>query len=95
MKTQALVDHLSENPINDEYEPLNTYFLDEEINSIEEENPNDNHVRKLYFDGVVNKNGVGLGRFLSHQTNVIILPQNDFDSFLPTAQQNMKLSPWV
>ncbi|XP_075101640.1 uncharacterized protein LOC142177075 [Nicotiana tabacum] len=35
MKAQALVDHLAENPVDDEYQPLSTYFLDEEVNSIE------------------------------------------------------------
>ena len=58
MKTQALTDHLPENPIDDEYEPLKTYFPDEEINSIEEEIPYNDPVWKLYFDGAVNKNGV-------------------------------------
>ena len=32
MKAQAL----AENPVNDDYKPLDTYFPDEEINSIEE-----------------------------------------------------------
>ncbi|XP_019257763.1 PREDICTED: uncharacterized protein LOC109235977 [Nicotiana attenuata] len=30
MKAQALADHLAENPVDDEYQPLNTYFPDEE-----------------------------------------------------------------
>ena len=64
MKTQALADHLAENPIDDEYEPLKTYFPDEEINSIEEEIPDNDPVWKLYFDGAVNKNGVGIGAVL-------------------------------
>jgi len=64
MKAQALADHLAENPVDDEYEPLRTYFPDEEINSIEEEIPDDGHVWKLYFDGAVNKNGVGIGAVL-------------------------------
>nr|XP_019069000.2 uncharacterized protein LOC109120082 [Solanum lycopersicum] len=64
MKTQALVDHLAENPIDDEYEPLKTYFPDEEINSIEEEIPYNDPVWKLYFDGAVDKNGVGIGAVL-------------------------------
>ena len=64
MKTQALADHLAENPIDDEYEPLKTYFPDEEINFIEEEIPDNDPVWKLYFDGAVNKNGVGIGAIL-------------------------------
>ncbi|XP_016553223.1 uncharacterized protein LOC107852670 [Capsicum annuum] len=31
MKAKASVDHLAENPINEKYEPLKTYFLDEEV----------------------------------------------------------------
>ena len=34
MKAQALADHLAENPVDDEYESLNTYFPDEEVNLI-------------------------------------------------------------
>ncbi|XP_060200222.1 uncharacterized protein LOC132628461 [Lycium barbarum] len=44
INAQALADHLAENPVNDEYEPLNTYFPDEEINSVEEEVRDDSHV---------------------------------------------------
>ena len=86
MKTKALADHLAENPIDDEYEPLKTYFPDEEINFIEEEIPDNDPVWKLYFDGAVYKNEWELGQFLSHQTVVIILRQHDFDSFIPTTQ---------
>ncbi|XP_070013111.1 uncharacterized protein [Nicotiana sylvestris] len=35
IKAQALVDNLDENPIDDEYQPLSTYFPDEKVNSIE------------------------------------------------------------
>ena len=31
MESQALEDHLAENPIDEEYEPLKTYFPDEEV----------------------------------------------------------------
>ena len=31
IKTHALVDHLAENSIDDEYEPLKTYFHDKEV----------------------------------------------------------------
>ncbi|XP_070026324.1 uncharacterized protein [Nicotiana sylvestris] len=31
MKAQALADHLADNPVNEDYKPLNTYFPDEEI----------------------------------------------------------------
>ncbi|XP_070005934.1 uncharacterized protein [Nicotiana sylvestris] len=35
MKAQALADHLAKNPVDEEYQPLSTYFPDEEINTIE------------------------------------------------------------
>ena len=36
MKAQALSDHLAENPVDEEYEPLRTYFPDEEVIHIDE-----------------------------------------------------------
>ncbi|XP_070029046.1 uncharacterized protein [Nicotiana sylvestris] len=53
MKAQALADHLAENPIDDEYQPLSTYFPDEEINTIGVVSE-DAHAWKMFFDGVVN-----------------------------------------
>ncbi|XP_070030015.1 uncharacterized protein [Nicotiana sylvestris] len=37
MKAQALADHLAENPIDEEYKSLRTYFPDEEVIMVEEE----------------------------------------------------------
>ncbi|XP_070046998.1 uncharacterized protein [Nicotiana tomentosiformis] len=61
MKAKALAEHLAENPVDDNYEPLSTYFPDEEVNSIEEVVLDDSHVWKMYFDGAVNIKGVGTG----------------------------------
>ncbi|XP_070009596.1 uncharacterized protein [Nicotiana sylvestris] len=44
MKAQALADHLAENLVDDKYKPLSTYFLDKEVNSIEEVVPDDHPV---------------------------------------------------
>ena len=60
MKAQAL----AENPVNDDYKPLDTYFPDEEINSIEELGSNGNQAWKLYFDGATNTKGKGIGAIL-------------------------------
>ena len=68
MKAQALADHLAENPVDNDYEPLRTYFPDEEINSIEEEVQDDMYAWKLYFDGAVNVKGVGIGAVLVSPT---------------------------
>ncbi|XP_019233789.1 PREDICTED: uncharacterized protein LOC109214333, partial [Nicotiana attenuata] len=60
----ALADHLAENPVDNEYMPLSTYFPDEEVNSIGEVVPDDHPVWKMYFDGAVNIKGVGIGAIL-------------------------------
>ncbi|XP_015086940.1 uncharacterized protein LOC107030049 [Solanum pennellii] len=61
MKAQALAYHLAENPIDEEYEPLKTYFPDEEISCIDEDINDNNQGWKLFFDGASNKKGFGIG----------------------------------
>ncbi|XP_070043118.1 uncharacterized protein [Nicotiana tomentosiformis] len=68
MKAQALADHLAENPVDDEYQPLSTYFSDEEVNSVEVI-PEDSNAWKMFFDGAVNAKGVGIGAILVSPTN--------------------------
>ncbi|XP_070010167.1 uncharacterized protein [Nicotiana sylvestris] len=63
MKSHALADHLAKNLADDEYQPLSTYLPDEEVNSVEVI-PEDNNVWKMFFDGVVNAKGVGIGAIL-------------------------------
>ncbi|XP_075101974.1 uncharacterized protein LOC142177388 [Nicotiana tabacum] len=60
MKAQDLADHLVENPVDDEYQPLSTYFPDEEVNS-DEVIPEDTKTCKIFFDGAINTKGVGIG----------------------------------
>ncbi|XP_070008487.1 uncharacterized protein [Nicotiana sylvestris] len=62
--SNGLEDHFAENPVDDEYRPLTTYFPDEEVNSIEEVVSDDHPVWKMYFDGAVNIKGVGIGAIL-------------------------------
>nr|XP_033509043.1 uncharacterized protein LOC108943189 [Nicotiana tomentosiformis] len=57
-----------ENPVDDEYEYLNTYFPDEEVNLVEEVVQDDSQIWKLYFDGAVNIKGVGIGTILVSPT---------------------------
>ncbi|XP_047256065.1 uncharacterized protein LOC124888821 [Capsicum annuum] len=55
MKAQALADHLAENPIDKEYEPLKTYFSNKEVLYVDEFVFEDCHSGwKLFFDGVIN-----------------------------------------
>ncbi|XP_070045966.1 uncharacterized protein [Nicotiana tomentosiformis] len=63
MKAQALADGLAENPVDDEYQPLSTYFPDEKVNSIEVI-PEDTNAWKMFFGGAVNAKGVGIGIIL-------------------------------
>ncbi|XP_070004949.1 uncharacterized protein [Nicotiana sylvestris] len=67
IKAQALADHLAENPVDDEYQPLSTYFPDEEVNSIDMTSE-DTSAWKMFFDGAVNTKGVGIGAILISPT---------------------------
>ncbi|XP_070005460.1 uncharacterized protein [Nicotiana sylvestris] len=67
MKAQTLVDHLVENPIDDEYQLLSIYFLDEEVNSIGVI-PEDTNAWKMFFDGAMDAKGVGIGAILISPT---------------------------
>ncbi|XP_060200829.1 uncharacterized protein LOC132629109 [Lycium barbarum] len=64
MKAQALADHLAENPVDEEYEPLKTYFTDEEVSCLEEVILDNDPGWKLFFDGAANRKGVGVGAVL-------------------------------
>ncbi|XP_070017898.1 uncharacterized protein [Nicotiana sylvestris] len=68
MKAQALVDHLAENPVDDKYHPLSTYFPDEEVNSVEAISE-DTNAWKMFFDGDVNAKGIGIGVVLISPTD--------------------------
>ncbi|XP_070015534.1 uncharacterized protein [Nicotiana sylvestris] len=68
MKAQALADHLAENPVDDEYKPLKTYFPDEEEMHVDEVDHDENPGWKLFFDGVANMKGVGIGVVLISET---------------------------
>ncbi|XP_070013275.1 uncharacterized protein [Nicotiana sylvestris] len=68
MKTQALADHLAENPVDEEYEPLKTYFPDEEVMHVDEVDHDEKSGWKLFFDGAANVKGVGIGVVLIFET---------------------------
>ncbi|XP_033508600.1 uncharacterized protein [Nicotiana tomentosiformis] len=67
MKVQALAVHLAENSVDDEYQPLSTYFQDEEVNSVKVI-PEDTNSWKMFFDGAVNAKCVGIGEILVSPT---------------------------
>ncbi|XP_070021924.1 uncharacterized protein [Nicotiana sylvestris] len=68
MKSQALADRLAENPVDDEYQPLRTYFPDEEVNSVKAISK-DTNAWKMFFDGAVNAKGVGIREILISPTD--------------------------
>ncbi|XP_070013393.1 uncharacterized protein [Nicotiana sylvestris] len=68
MKAQALADHLAENPVDNEYEPLKTYFPDEEVMCVDEADRDEKPGWKLFFDRAANMKGVGVGVVLISET---------------------------
>ncbi|XP_070007380.1 uncharacterized protein [Nicotiana sylvestris] len=64
MKAQALADHLAENPVDEEYEPLRTYFPDKEVMYVDELELSKEPGWKRFFDGAANAKGVGIGAIL-------------------------------
>ncbi|XP_010327331.1 uncharacterized protein [Solanum lycopersicum] len=64
MKAQAL----AKNPIDQEYEPLKTYFPDEEISCIDEVIHDNDQGWMLFFDGASNRKGIGIGAVLMSES---------------------------
>ncbi|XP_070017691.1 uncharacterized protein [Nicotiana sylvestris] len=68
MKAQALADHLAENPVDEEYEPLGTYFPDEEVIHIDKVEQDEKPGWILFFDGAANMKGVRIEAVLISET---------------------------
>ncbi|XP_070037251.1 uncharacterized protein [Nicotiana tomentosiformis] len=68
MKAQALANHLAKNPVDEEYEPLKTYFLDEEVMYVDEVDHDEKPSWKLFSDGAANMKGVRIGIVLISET---------------------------
>ena len=64
IKAQALADHLSENPIDEEYEALKTYFHNEEVSFVGEDISETYPGWRLFFYGEANHKGKGIGAVL-------------------------------
>ncbi|XP_070057736.1 uncharacterized protein [Nicotiana tomentosiformis] len=64
VKGQELADHLEENPVDGEYEPLKTYFPDEEVSFVGEDITKAYDSWRMFFDGVANFKGVDIGAVL-------------------------------
>ncbi|XP_070015160.1 uncharacterized protein [Nicotiana sylvestris] len=64
VKGQTLADHLAENPMDGEYEPLKMYFPNEEVSFLGEDIVESYDSWIMFFDGAVNFKGVGIGEVL-------------------------------
>ncbi|XP_060190643.1 uncharacterized protein LOC132619905 [Lycium barbarum] len=68
IKGQALADHLAENPVDNEYKPLTTYFPDEEVLFVGKDISEPYSGWRMFFDGASNFKGVGIGAVLVSET---------------------------
>ncbi|XP_055826301.1 uncharacterized protein LOC129894655 [Solanum dulcamara] len=64
IKAQALANHLEENPVDEAYELLKTYFFDEEVSFVGEDISEAYPGWRVFFDGAVNHEGNGIGAVL-------------------------------
>ncbi|XP_075074633.1 uncharacterized protein LOC142162210 [Nicotiana tabacum] len=86
MKAQALADHLAENLVDDEYQPLSTYFPDEEVNSIEVI-PENTNAWKMFFDGAVNAKACIMGMNMAVDLDIEeLLIMGDSDLIIKQSQ---------
>ncbi|XP_070017146.1 uncharacterized protein [Nicotiana sylvestris] len=68
IKGQELAEHLAENPVDGEYEPLKMYLPDEEVSFIGEDIAESYDGWRMFFDGAANFKCVGIGAFLVLET---------------------------
>ncbi|XP_070049359.1 uncharacterized protein [Nicotiana tomentosiformis] len=68
IKGQALADHLAENLVDGEYEPLKTYFPDEVVSFVGEDITKAFDVWRMFFDEAENFKGVGIKAVLVSKT---------------------------
>ncbi|XP_070040710.1 uncharacterized protein [Nicotiana tomentosiformis] len=61
VKRQALADHLAQNPIDEEYEPLKMYFPNEEVSFVGEDITEAYDGWRMFFDWAAKFKGVGIG----------------------------------
>ena len=84
IKAQVLADHLAEKPVDEEYEPLNTFFHDKEISFVGADISEAYLGWRLFFDGAANHQGKGI------KAVITILWQLNSDLIAQTIWLNMK-----
>ncbi|XP_070052878.1 uncharacterized protein [Nicotiana tomentosiformis] len=92
MKAQALADQLAENPVDEEYEPLKTYFPDEEVMYVDEVDHNEKPCWKLFFDGAANIKGVGIG---DHAYCNVVEEELDGEPWFHDSKEYIKLGVYL
>ncbi|XP_070023117.1 uncharacterized protein [Nicotiana sylvestris] len=68
IKGQALADHLAENPVGGAYEPLKTYFPNEEVTFVGEDIIEASDGWRMFFDRAANFKRVGISAVLVSET---------------------------
>ncbi|XP_070037024.1 uncharacterized protein [Nicotiana tomentosiformis] len=68
IKGKALANHLTENPVDGDYEPLTTYFPNEEVLFVGEDIAESYPGWRMSFNGVANFKGFGIGAVLISQS---------------------------
>lgn len=93
VKGQAIADQLADNPLPD-YEPMQTYFPDEEVMFATEEEPEEYPDWRLFFDGAANVFGNGVGAVLvSPQGTQLPISVKLFLAL--TTSRSMRRASWV
>ncbi|XP_015075307.1 uncharacterized protein LOC107019279 [Solanum pennellii] len=68
VKAHALADHMTENPVDDDYRPLKTYFPDEQVAFVGEDISEEYDGWRMFFDGAKNLSGSGIRTILISPT---------------------------
>ncbi|XP_070051872.1 uncharacterized protein [Nicotiana tomentosiformis] len=89
VKGQTLTDHLAENPVDGEYEPLKMYFPDEEVSFMGEDITEAYDGWRMFFDGAANFKGVGIRVVLVLETVQYYLVLGEWDT------KNTKILPYL
>ncbi|XP_070010431.1 uncharacterized protein [Nicotiana sylvestris] len=89
VKGQALADHLAENPVGGEYEPLKMYFPNEKMSFVGEDITEAYDGWRIFFDGDANFKGVGIGAVLVLETGQHYSVQVEW------AIKNTKILPYL
>ncbi|XP_070017839.1 uncharacterized protein [Nicotiana sylvestris] len=89
VKGQALADHLVENSVDGEYEPLKMYFPDEEVLFVGEDITEVYDSWRMFFDTVANFKEVGIGVVLVSETGQYYPLLGEWDT------KNTKILPYL